>query len=191
LYDDRRKEPESMKRVLIVDDDENFLKVLNFALTREGFDVYKCTSGEAAITLMEDRVFSLVISDYRLQGVSGLAVVREARKKIPPIPTILLTAYAGSLYGNNWGHLPERVLSKPVDFEKLVSIIDKLEDDTGKEVSMTVKDPVCGMEIDSEKAAGNLEHGGKTYYFCGQGCLDKFKAEPEKFLKSEEHHHQK
>ncbi len=42
-------------------------------------------------------------------------------------------------------------------------------------------DPVCGMKVLPEKAAGSAEHGGRTWYFCGKGCLAKFLAEPEKY----------
>jgi Cu+-exporting ATPase len=37
-------------------------------------------------------------------------------------------------------------------------------------------DPVCGMKVTPEKAAGRYDHAGITYYFCGQGCLEKFKT---------------
>ena len=37
-------------------------------------------------------------------------------------------------------------------------------------------DPICGMTVDPEKAAGTFEHDGLTYYFCSKGCLEKFKA---------------
>jgi Cu+-exporting ATPase len=44
------------------------------------------------------------------------------------------------------------------------------------------KDPVCGMTVDPEKAAGKVEHAGKTYYLCSKGCAERFSREPEKFL---------
>jgi P-type Cu+ transporter len=44
------------------------------------------------------------------------------------------------------------------------------------------KDPVCGMTVDPEKAAGKSEHAGETYYFCNPGCKAKFDAEPDKHL---------
>lgn len=43
-------------------------------------------------------------------------------------------------------------------------------------------DPVCGMKVDPGKAAAMIKHAGKTFYFCSQGCANKFKAAPEKFL---------
>jgi P-type Cu+ transporter len=44
------------------------------------------------------------------------------------------------------------------------------------------KDPVCGMMVAPEKAAGKVEHAGKTYYFCSKGCAERFSREPAKFL---------
>src|SRR6187397_1519101 len=45
-------------------------------------------------------------------------------------------------------------------------------------------DPVCGMTVDPEKAAGRIEHGGKVYFFCGKGCVAKFQADPAKYVES-------
>ncbi len=46
----------------------------------------------------------------------------------------------------------------------------------------TVKDPVCGMEVTPEGAAGSAEFRGQTYYFCAKSCLAKFQADPLKYL---------
>ncbi len=44
-------------------------------------------------------------------------------------------------------------------------------------------DPVCGMTVSPARAAGHHEHEGATYYFCGKGCLERFRADPEKYRK--------
>jgi Cu+-exporting ATPase len=44
------------------------------------------------------------------------------------------------------------------------------------------KDPVCGMTVDPGKAAGKVEHAGKTYYFCSTRCAERFSKEPTKFI---------
>jgi Cu+-exporting ATPase len=49
---------------------------------------------------------------------------------------------------------------------------------TREDMMATVKDPVCGMEIDPATAAASEEYEGTTYYFCSQGCHDSFIAEP-------------
>ncbi len=45
-------------------------------------------------------------------------------------------------------------------------------------------DPVCGMEVNAATAAGKYDYHGETYLFCNPHCMERFKAEPEKFLKS-------
>jgi Cu+-exporting ATPase len=47
---------------------------------------------------------------------------------------------------------------------------------------MTQKDPICGMNVNPDEAAGAFEYEGETYYFCSRHCLEKFKAQPEKYL---------
>lgn len=48
-------------------------------------------------------------------------------------------------------------------------------------VQTKVKDPVCGMTIEAENAAGTSEYKGETYYFCSPVCKGKFDAQPQKF----------
>jgi len=43
-------------------------------------------------------------------------------------------------------------------------------------------DPVCGMTVDPQHAAGEVEYEGHKYYFCSKGCVAKFQADPEKYL---------
>jgi len=50
------------------------------------------------------------------------------------------------------------------------------------EGSLGHRDPVCGMMVVPEKAAGKAEHAGKNYYFCSAGCAERFSREPERFL---------
>lgn len=54
-------------------------------------------------------------------------------------------------------------------------------------------DPVCRMQVDETKAAATAEHGGQRYYFCSQGCKEKFEQDPKRYVKPlgqpEEHAH--
>ncbi|MGQ0750232.1 MAG: heavy metal translocating P-type ATPase [Betaproteobacteria bacterium] len=45
-------------------------------------------------------------------------------------------------------------------------------------------DPVCHMKVDPKSAAGTAEYEGKTYYFCSRHCVERFKADPQKYLSS-------
>ncbi len=51
-----------------------------------------------------------------------------------------------------------------------------------------VTDPVCGMKVDPAKAKHHHTHEGVDYYFCSEGCLTKFKADPGKYLNPPEKH---
>jgi P-type Cu+ transporter len=49
-------------------------------------------------------------------------------------------------------------------------------------VEAEVLDPVCGMTISPADAVGHVEHRGRTYYFCNESCLERFKAAPDEFV---------
>ena len=62
------------------------------------------------------------------------------------------------------------------------TIVDVQRFETEKEEDMaTVKDVVCGMDIDPNTAAAQMEYQGKIYHFCSSACHDKFMAEPQKY----------
>jgi len=46
----------------------------------------------------------------------------------------------------------------------------------------TMKDPVCGMDVEAATAAGRTEYKGQTYYFCGTKCKEKFDHSSEQYL---------
>jgi P-type Cu+ transporter len=48
----------------------------------------------------------------------------------------------------------------------------------------SARDPVCGMEVDPTRAAATHSHGGRTFYFCCDGCRDRFAADPGRYLQA-------
>jgi DNA-binding NtrC family response regulator len=111
-------------RILIVDDDPYFLRVLSRILTGENFQV-KTAEGaiEAAQVLQEDS-FDLVISDLRLPDGDGLSILQEIRKSGSEIPVVILTAYGevdSYLEAMNAG--ATEYLNKPVKSEELLAVV--------------------------------------------------------------------
>jgi Cu+-exporting ATPase len=53
-----------------------------------------------------------------------------------------------------------------------------------KETNMTT-DPICGMNVDPNSAAGKHEHNGQSYYFCSQHCVAEFQKDPERYVRTE------
>jgi YHS domain-containing protein len=45
------------------------------------------------------------------------------------------------------------------------------------------RDPVCGMQVDPKKAAGQSQYQGKTYYFCASACKTKFDKTPAQYIR--------
>ena len=50
----------------------------------------------------------------------------------------------------------------------------------GGEFTMA-KDPVCGMQVNEQQAAGKSEHQGETYYFCSASCKQRFDQDPQRY----------
>ena len=60
------------------------------------------------------------------------------------------------------------------------------EDQAHEHGEDSVVDPVCGMKIKKSEAKATCEYNGKTYYFCMEGCKEKFVKEPAKYVKADE-----
>jgi len=132
-----------MKKILLVDDDPSFLAVAGYLLRKHRYHVVACSSGEEAIELLESNGFGLVISDFRMGQVSGLRVASTALMKNPPIPVIILTAYADGLTNaidqefreRSRRYYPNLVLTKPIDERKLINAIENLGINADQEVT--------------------------------------------------------
>ena len=82
-----------MKPILVVEDEAIVRESLRDWLTDEGYPVETVEHGEAALKVIGEQDYSLLILDMRLPGKSGLEVLREARAQKPKINGIIITAY--------------------------------------------------------------------------------------------------
>ena len=83
--------------VLVVDDDAQFLRALNVALTSEGYTVIAATNPGAALEYVVGgrHRFDLIITDVQMPGINGLHFLRVIKKHCPAVPVIVMTAYGG------------------------------------------------------------------------------------------------
>jgi two-component system response regulator PilR (NtrC family) len=81
-------------RILLVDDEPSIRQLLSYRLKREGFDVLLAENGREAIRLIEAGGIALLISDIRMPDMSGVDVLRAAKRHDPDILGIMITAYA-------------------------------------------------------------------------------------------------
>ena len=80
-------------RVLVVDDKDNIVKLLERVLSPE-FDVTTAADGTRALGLVASQSFDVVLSDIRMPGADGMAVLRETHRVQPETEVILMTAFA-------------------------------------------------------------------------------------------------
>ncbi len=79
--------------LLIVDDDEDLLEMVSFALSRAGYSVSKAGDGRAALELARARRFDAVVLDMMMPGMDGVTALAELRKLDPGLQVIMLTAH--------------------------------------------------------------------------------------------------
>ena len=83
------------EKVLVVDDEVGMLTLLRNYLTREGYEVHTAPSGETALQFLEEDDFAVVLTDLRMGGMDGLALVRAIHATRPETQVVLMTAFGG------------------------------------------------------------------------------------------------
>ncbi|HEX6290074.1 MAG TPA: response regulator transcription factor [Herpetosiphonaceae bacterium] len=83
-------------RVLVVDDEEPIRLTMSDLLRRRGYEVLTAENGEAALALVHQRPFDLLLLDLKMPGLSGTDVAKRARELQPEVAIIILTGH-GSL----------------------------------------------------------------------------------------------
>jgi DNA-binding NtrC family response regulator len=116
-------------RLLIVDDEEQFVEALSERLSMRDYDVTTSLTGEDAIEKITNYNFDVVILDVRLPGIEGTAVLREIKSLKPLTEVIMLTAHGTvemAIEGMKLGAFD--FLIKPCETEDLTAKIDKAHD---------------------------------------------------------------
>src|SRR5215213_8124404 len=80
-------------RILIVEDRDSLRRMLERALSQEGYEVAAAADGLAGIRLVEEGSFDLVLTDLKLPDVSGLEVLAASRRAQPRTPVVVLTGF--------------------------------------------------------------------------------------------------
>jgi two-component system NtrC family response regulator len=83
-----------MARVLVVDDERNYLVVLEDLLSDEGYEVLTASSGKEALEILGRAHVDTVLSDIKMPGMSGIQLLEGIRKLDPDLPVVLMTAFA-------------------------------------------------------------------------------------------------
>ncbi len=110
-----------LMRVLLVDDEEEFVTTLSERLHLRGIEAQTATDGKSALALIEKNPPEVVVLDVLMPGLGGMEVLRRIRAKNPEIQVILLTGQGSSkdgIEGMDLGAFD--YLVKPLDIEELI-----------------------------------------------------------------------
>ena len=116
-------------KILVVDDDRSLSAILVNILDYEGYSSDVANDGASALSKMEKDAFDLILLDLKLPDISGMTVLEQARKEVPPIQVVMISAQATI----NTAVEATRIgaydfLEKPLDSERvLVTIKNALE----------------------------------------------------------------
>src|SRR6059058_3569347 len=119
-----RKNGGKAPRILIVDDDPGQRSLLDSFLRTQGFETLPVSSGERALEILRSEPVSMMISDVRMPGMTGLETLRRARQEHAVLPVLLVTAYAeireavGAMRDGAVNYL-----AKPIDLEELLATV--------------------------------------------------------------------
>ncbi len=139
-------------RILLVDDEEEFVRALSERLSLRDLSSRTAFSGDQAMKFVGDSAPHIMVLDLKMPGTPGMEVLRRVKKRYPGIQVIVLTGH-----GNDLDEAEARsigifdYLRKPVDIELLVGRIRDAYEETRKGASMEAVTFAEVGELDTAK----------------------------------------
>lgn len=116
----RRQKPEPRPRILVIEDDPYAREALALLLDYYGYDVIVASNGADGVTLLGEAAPDLVVTDWRMPGLSGLALCVALRKRHGTVPIVVVTS-ADEVF--NHDQPVNARLRKPIDPPLLQRVI--------------------------------------------------------------------
>ena len=173
----------SAEKVWVVDDDRSIRWVLERALAKEGLTSLSFENAQSVLTRLEREQPEVIISDIRMPGMDGLALLERVNRDRPDLPVIIMTAHSdldaavSSYRGGAFEYLP-----KPFDVDDAVAVVKRAvahaSERRGRDV---VAQPSAAPEIIGQapamqevfRAIGRLSHSNITVLIQGESGTGK------------------
>jgi DNA-binding NtrC family response regulator len=111
-------------KVMLVDDEREFVEILSQRLETRGLQVRAVTSGKEALTMIEDQNVDVAVVDFAMPGINGIDTLKQIKEKRPDIEVIMLTGQGTIQSGiEAMKHGAIDYLEKPVDLNILMEKI--------------------------------------------------------------------
>jgi len=82
------------EKVLLVDDEKEFLEVMSERMTARGMEVTTADSADQALSILGKQSFDAIVMDFQMPGMDGMQALKAIKNKKPELQIILLTGYA-------------------------------------------------------------------------------------------------
>ncbi len=147
------------KKILFVDDETIILKSFCVSLKHLGYIPYGASSGEQALTMLQNESYDVVVTDLRMPGIDGIQVLKEAKKRYPEVVVIVLTGYGDINTAIDSLRLgADDYLQKPCDTEELVFRIENYLDKRQTEKKLHIEQQKATRFEMISTLAGGLAH---------------------------------
>lgn len=111
---------------MVVDDDTFVSYLMKTLLASDGYEIVTADNGDEALEKIKQTHFDLVLTDWKMDGTDGMAVLAETKRLFPSLPVILLTGHASyELKERALDAGAQNCLAKPCRYEILRSEIEK------------------------------------------------------------------
>jgi DNA-binding response OmpR family regulator len=136
-------------RLLIVDDEIDFLDTITTRMELRGFEVSKAPDGIKALELIEKNPFDVVILDLKMPGIDGEEVLEKIKKKKKNTEVIILSAHGSEEVASRTMELGAFCyITKPIEIEKLISVIKLALEAGRKKTKSNSLDDFINEDID-------------------------------------------
>ena len=156
-------DPKHESRILLVEDELNLARSLQFNLEQEGYHVQSTPSGKEALHLHERELFDLIILDLMLEEIDGFEVARQLRQRDQKLPIIMLTARSAvedRIHGLELG--ADDYMIKPFHLGELLLRVERMIERAGwygANIPPPCKVLIDEYQVDLENLSGFGPHG--------------------------------
>jgi DNA-binding response OmpR family regulator len=180
------REQKHHARILLVEDELNLARPLQFNLEQEGYEVRSTPSGKKALALYDREPFDLIILDLMLEEMDGFEVARQVRQRDQRLPIIMLTARSTAedrIHGLELG--ADDYMVKPFHLRELLLRVERMLERTtwfaDKEHPSQIIE-IAGYRVDLEKLSGNGPRGPLQLTALEADLLKALTSQPNRVL---------
>jgi two-component system response regulator (stage 0 sporulation protein F) len=118
----------TIKKILVVEDDEDARWGLCHFLRKEGYDVREAEDGVIAYALLKKEGFDVILSDLKMPGMDGMELLKHCKKENNTAVFVMVTAFGDcESFWEILNHGAYEYLNKPVSLDEVLALLKKIE----------------------------------------------------------------